>query len=355
MRTVVITGVGVVSSAGIGREALASALTGTPVAPGGFRVPDFRLEEYVANARSFRRVADATKFLLAAISLALADAGLVGDQENMSSTGLVVGLTHGAIDYSTRFHLGLLQEGPSGASPLHFAESVLNAPAGNSAIAFGIRGPVHTLIGEETVGAQAISLARSLLCSGALDRCIVAGAEEWTEIIVNAYGQADRARNMRGKAMDTPTPLGEGAAALVLETGNAARRRGAALRGAIGAVSLRRCLPETMTGEVVNAIRGTIQKAGLQKEEIGHIVLPTGRSRAAVKSGAAAVFGESGSAVHWIDIAQHVGNPFGAAGLLQAAASAALISSERVRGAGLVLSSGIERTLSTLVVAPEQR
>lgn len=355
MNPVVITGIGVVSAVGIGREAFTRALAGTPTAEGGFRVPNFRLEEHLENARSFRRVADTTKFTLAAISLALADAGLAGGREENGRGGLVVGVTHGAIVFSTLFHEGLLKEGPQGASPLYFSESVLNAPAGNAAIAFGIRGPVHTLIGEETVGVQAIGLATSLLRCGALDWCIVAGAEEWCGIVSHAYTQVDRARNMHRETVETAAPLGEGAAALILETGSAADRRGATLRGAIDAVKFRRCRPGTMTAEVEDLVRETMQTAGLRRQGVGHVVLPTGRNRRPVEMGAVAAMGERGPVVRWIDIAPHVGNPFGAAGLLQVAASAALLSSGNVEGAGLVLSSGVERSFSALVVVSGER
>lgn len=335
-------------------EDFACAIAAPPRPEAGFRVPSFGLEEYVGNPPSFRRVANATKFTLAAISMALTDAGLDRDRGRGGREGLLVGVTHGAIDFSTRFHQGLLLEGPQGASPLHFSESVLNAPAGNAAIAFGFRGPVHTLVGEETAGGNAIGMALSLLRSGELDRCIVAGAEEWADIVVNAYDRVDRARRMGGHGSGPPVPLGEGAAALVLETDAAASKRSAVPRGTIRGVVSRRLRPPAISASVEEAVRAVVDSAAFRTEEVGHVVLPTGRYRRGVEQGAACALGERAGGIRWIDIAPHVGNPFGAAGLMQVAASAAR-HADGAGQCGLVLSCGIEGSFFALVTGPEGR
>jgi len=349
-----ITGIGIVSPAGIGMDDFACAIGVPPRPAAGFRVPAFGLEEYVGNPSSFRRVADATKFTLAAISMALSDAGLDRDRRRSGREGLLVGVTHGAIDFSTRFHQGLLLEGPQGASPLHFTESVLNAPAGNAAIAFGFRGPVHTLIGEETVGGSAVRMALSLLRSGELDRCIVAGAEEWVVIVANAYDGIDRARGMGKRGSPPPAPLGEGAAALVLETASVDSRRRAASKGTIRGVVSRRLQPPGMSAAVEEAVWAVIGLAACRTEEIAHVILPTGRYRRVVEQGTVRAMGEKAGVIRWIDIAPHVGNPFGAAGLMQVAASAAR-HAENTGKCGLVLTCGIEGSFCALVTGSEGR
>ena len=126
------------------------------------------------------------------MALAVSDAGFRAADFGGERVGLVVGITHGAVTYGVEFHRTLLLEGALAASPLHFSESVPNAPAGNGAIAFQIRGPVHTLIGDEPVGTQAVDLASSLLYDGCVDRCLVAGTEEWNEVVAHAYAQMDQ-------------------------------------------------------------------------------------------------------------------------------------------------------------------
>ena len=134
----------------------------------------------------------------------------------------------------------LAGRGPRGVAP-HFSESVPNAPAGNGAIAFQIRGPVHTLFGDETVGTQAIDLASNLLYDGCVDRCLVAGTEEWNEVVAHAYAQMDQVHRNGGDHGDTPA-LSDGAAALVLELESTVARRKATPHAVIGGWHLGRCL-----------------------------------------------------------------------------------------------------------------
>lgn len=342
----VVTGIGCVSPAGIGGKDVALALSDPSRTVPEFRVPDFPLEDHIGNARLFRRVAPATRFALAAVSLAVRDAGLPIGPDGLSRTAVVVGATHGAITFSTQFFGEYLQDGPEGASPMLFSESVLNASAGNIAIAFGVRGPVHTLIGEETVGAQALSTALSLLRCGIADRCIVAGAEERGEIIENAYRQMDRAACRSEVDGGNPPQQGEGAAALVIESPEAADRRGAALRVPVlfcrCARDPRRDVETTVTGMVGRELATFREGAG----DVSHIVLPTGRKREPATRGALRAMGNWAGGIRRIDITPRIGNPFGAASMFQMAVSAASLASGPASGKGMVLSSGVEGSVS---------
>lgn len=345
-----ISGIGTVCPGAFGREALVRALSADRQAEAPYRVPDFALEEYLGGARSFRRVAGVTKYALAAMALAVTDAGFSTESFGGDRVGLILGITHCAINYSVQFHRTLVLEGPLAASPLFFSESVPNAPAGNGAIAFQIRGPVHTLIGEEPVGTHAIELAAVLLQGGLIDRCLVVGAEEWSEVVAHAYGQIDRAAR-RNRDPDDAPPLSEGAAALVLEPESAAARRGATPHAMISGWSLGRCHAdhrEDGTGEVVQeAFRPTVHRPA----EADHVLLPTGRFRRATTRGVVRARGQAVGPPAWIDLLPVFGNPAGASNLLEIAASAALISTGRRGGPGLILSTGIEGTISAVVLS----
>ena len=221
---IVVSGIGSVAPGGFGREALLRTFTEPHGSTNGFRVPVFLLEDYL-RGRAFRRVSGATKFALAAMALAVDDAHFSPEDFGGERTGIIVTITHGGAPYSVQFHGEMLREGRLSASPLHFSESVPNAPAGNGAIAFQVRGPVHTLVGEEPVGTQAIGLAANLLGAGLVERCLVAGTEEWSEVVAHAYAQLDHVRR-EPDGGDTPA-FGEAAAALVLELASTAARRGA--------------------------------------------------------------------------------------------------------------------------------
>ncbi|HSB78870.1 MAG TPA: beta-ketoacyl synthase N-terminal-like domain-containing protein [Candidatus Methylomirabilis sp.] len=345
-----ISGTGMVCPGGIGREAFVRALTLDGKAEAPYRVPDFALEEYLAGGRSFRRVAGVTKYALAAMALAVTDAGFSKESFGGERVGLIFGVTHCAINYAVQFHRTLVLEGPLAASPLSFSESVPNAPAGNGAIALHIRGPVHTLIGEEPVGTQAIDLAAGLLQAGLIDRCLVAGAEEWSEVVAHAYGQIDRAAR-RNQDPDAAPPLSEGAAALVLELESAAARRGAAPHALISGWSLGRRLGDQVEDTTGAVIREAFRPTAHHPAEADHVLLPTGRFRRAATRGVVLARGQAVRSPAWIDLLPAFGNPAGASNLLEVAASAALISTGRRGGPGLVLSTGTEGTISAVVLS----
>jgi 3-oxoacyl-(acyl-carrier-protein) synthase len=350
MERLAISGIGIVCPGAFGREEWARAFLAGQAKDTAYRVPDFALETYLANARSFRRVARATKFALTAMALAVTDAGFSAATFGGERAGLIVGITHGAVTYSVQFHRTLLLEGPLAASPSYFSESVPNAPAGNGAIAFQIHGSVHTLIGEEPVGTQVIDCAASLLRSGRVDRCLVAGTEEWNEVVANAYAQIDRAAQRRPGSGDAPAP-GEGAAALVLELESTAARRGATPHAVISGWSLGRRLAERMEDVTAAIVREAFRTASHRLAEADHVLPPTGRLRSAAMRGVVLARGAGAEPPNWLDLLPFIGNPAGATNLLQVATSAALISAGKVGGPGLAVATGIEGTASVVVLS----
>lgn len=231
MRTV-ITGIGIVSPAGVGKEALWEAFSNgcqliAPVerlggAYLGAEVRGFSFEAF--DDRRFRRASFLTKLALVAAKLALEDAHLnaaPGCLDGMR-TAVVSAVTHGSLGLSTEYHKGYLLEGPSGASPVLFSDSVLNATAGSLSLAFSARGPSHTLVGGPPAGFQALSLASGLIGSGRAEICLVSAAEVLEAILADSYERLSGFKPLARRF----TP-GEGAAVVVIEGLESALRRGA--------------------------------------------------------------------------------------------------------------------------------
>jgi 3-oxoacyl-[acyl-carrier-protein] synthase II len=308
------------------------------------------LEGCLPGGRAFRRVSGATKFALAAMARAVEDARFSPETFGGERTGLIVTITHGGAPYSVQFHREIVQDGPSAASPLHFSESVPNAPAGNGAMAFHVRGPVHTLIGEEPVGAQAVALAADLLRAGQVERCLVAGTEEWSAVIAHAYAQVDHARRKRHSGED-PLPLGEGAIALVMERAASAALRGITPRAVIAGWHCDRCLESQIPRATAGVVRDAFAGAGREPAAADHVLSPLGRFRRAALQGCLAARGPAAVAPIWVDLTPAVGNPPGASALFQIAASAWLLDAGRVNGPVLVVSTGVVGTLSAVVLS----
>lgn len=352
MSRIVVTGIGPVTPAGVGRESFGAAVRGGSSAPPEFRVHPIELDGLHPKARAFRRVADSTRLLLAAVALALRDAQTDPGSWDPERAGLIVCMTHGVLSLSTRFHAGLVQDGPSGASPLHFSESVLNAPAGNAAIAFGIRGPVHTLSGEETVGVQAIDLASRLLRSGSIDICVVAGSEERSEVVEGGWARYDRAASLRRNPEDPPPAQAEGAGALIVETEEHAARRGTAAKAILPGWACDRAPGVPQEEAVRRATLAAVRAAGLSPQGIGYILVPTGRDRSAVARAAASLCRDPASP-RMVDPQAILGNPASAAVLLEIALLEVLLSGpgRRTGSNGLVLARGAEGTVAAVVVS----
>jgi 3-oxoacyl-[acyl-carrier-protein] synthase II len=348
MAPVVVSGIGVLCAGIAGRAVLADGAWDVPPGGGAPRVPEHAADERLPGGRTFRRVAAATKFALAAMAEAVRDAGFTAGDFGGERTALIVSITHGAVPYSAEFHRVLMLEGPASASPLYFSESVPNAPAGNAAVAFGVRGPVHTLIQEEPVGTQAIALGAQLLREGRADRCLVVGTEEWSAVVAHAYAQVEAATRRRRGGEPIP-PLTEGAAALVLELAAGAAARGVKPAAQIAGWRLGVAGHERSIAHAVrDVVRGAFVDTRYSAADADHILLPLGSHRAAAGRGVAAAC--DGGAAR-VDLAPCVGNPAGATNVLQVAASAAVIAAGRFRGPGVAVSAGITGTVSATVVA----
>jgi 3-oxoacyl-(acyl-carrier-protein) synthase len=197
MGRIALTGIGVVSPLGIGKEQFWSAVfnnnSGLRVIKKipfqtdsiGGEIEDFDCDQYI-NDRRFRRAAEVSKYALAAARLAIEDAGSALNGEKKA---LIMGITHGALNYTQEFHTAIVKNDTDAISPILFSDSVLNAPAGNVSICFGIKGPVHTIVGGPDAAIKSIILGSKMLTDGAADKVIVISAEELNEISFSCYSR----------------------------------------------------------------------------------------------------------------------------------------------------------------------
>lgn len=191
MERLVISGIGPVSPFGAGKECLRQALaegrsgikeitrfSSISGAMGG-EITDRDIDALLDD-RKFRRAADVSKYAMAAVKLALNDAGI--ESVSGGESAMVAAVTHGALNYTQEYHESLLTGGVEDISPILFSDSVLNAPAGNVSICFGIQGAVHTIVGGAASSIQAAMLACRLLGEGPIRRAVLFSSEEINEL-----------------------------------------------------------------------------------------------------------------------------------------------------------------------------
>jgi 3-oxoacyl-[acyl-carrier-protein] synthase II len=258
-RRVVVTGAGLISPLGDSPAALHQALAeqrsarrpielfsteGIGCREAG-EIRPFDALAYVGE-RNLRPLDRTSRLLVVAAQLALADSGWTADLRGRCEVGLILGTTFCSLRTIAEFDRRGLQLGPSHVSPMDFANSVINAAAGQAAIWHGLRGVNSTIAAGEASGLLAIAQAADLIRGGRAEALLAGGAEELCFESFFGFYRAGRlcgsspADGAAGDARaEIPVPfdarrngcsLAEGAALLMLEDAAAAAARGAVAR-----------------------------------------------------------------------------------------------------------------------------
>lgn len=325
MRTV-ITGVGIVSPVATGRDAFGAALAAGRPAFGpitAFEAADstgavaaqVTLDPAsLLGSKGLRYMSRSTHWLQCATHLALLDAAL-GDQAERDRWMLAVGTAFGSLDAISRFDHEALRNGPSSVNPMAFPNTVVNAPAGQTAIRFGLRGPNITLSAAAVSGLAAIGYAMTAVADGRVPCALAGGAEELSEAAWRGFGGGRPV----GVADPPPLRLGEGAALLVLEPAAGAAARGAVVLGVAAGY-----------GEAFGdhgaaaAIRQALDDAGRTADGVDLIATATGGDPVAddqERAGRDAIFGVGPAAPPVFGVKALCGEALGASGGFQAAAA----------------------------------
>ncbi|CAN5432925.1 hypothetical protein BH09PLA1_BH09PLA1_12570 [soil metagenome] len=261
-REVVITGLGALIPNAIGNEAFLNRIKHpAPPAwkepPGELKDSDF---EHLLNARRIRRMSPYVKIMLAAATLACRDAGLIDRPDLLSDSSAVLGTTHGSSGFSFDYYLQIVREGVLAANPMLFAEGVPNVGAAQLSMMLGLKGACQSIIGTRTAGLDAMRFAYLRVAGGVCDRMIVGAAEERHTCVDRAYehcGLRSSGRSNGPFADAAGFCSSAGGAAIVIESSESARARGATVYGSIGHVSSqsgdREQLPRTLRRVLENA------------------------------------------------------------------------------------------------------
>ncbi len=246
---VVITGLGIVSSIGVGKEAFwENCLQGVsgikPIqgfdvssyrSQSGAQLPEIDFKAFIKPA-NLRRMDRIGKIVVSSVRLAIEDSGLNLQEEDSGRVGISIGTGLGSSDTVDQFFRSLLKEGPIGAAPLLFQTAVPNAITSHCAIEYGIKGVNITFSHKESSTEMAMTFAYHLLKEGRADVIFAGGGDELSEPLYHVYSMLGALSPGRGKGMEGMKPfdqyrngivLGEGSGALVLETLSHAKRRGA--------------------------------------------------------------------------------------------------------------------------------
>lgn len=247
-RRAVITGIGVVSPLGVGKEAFLKSLTEGKSGIGRitrFDASDFPvriagevredLTPYVSE-REHKRLDLFSVFAIAAADLALKDAYLES-VANPYRAGVLVASGIGGIQTIETEHLNLLNRGPARVSPFLIPKIISNMASGNIAMRYGFKGPNFSVSSACASSSHALGIALDLIRTGKADVVLAGGTEApVTPLSVAGFSvmKALSTRNDEPEKASRPFDrnrdgfvMAEGAAVLVIESEEHARRRGA--------------------------------------------------------------------------------------------------------------------------------
>jgi len=174
--------------------------------------------------RKFRKAPRISQFAIQAIENALEDTGY--KIEDGTKIGMIWGVAKGPLKIFEKYYRGILSEGLEFASALYFPHIVSNSVAGQASIAFGIKGCNTTMAGQFSPFA-ALQYAMQLIRQGKNEIFIVGGADE--------ISQFDE-EMMKKEGINNY--LSEGSAALIIESEEHARKRGARIYAEIDGFSM---------------------------------------------------------------------------------------------------------------------
>jgi 3-oxoacyl-[acyl-carrier-protein] synthase II len=184
-RRVVVTGVGVVSSIGVGVdafwEALANGVSGAGVLEleGEPPTPVCRVKDFDGEAlfgrRDARRMDRCAQLATAAAQLALADAGDLGLPHER--IGASIGSAHGGIGTLDEAYRTYFERGSDRVSPFMIPLALTNTACAAVARTLQLRGPSSSTCTACAAGADAIGTALWLIRSGRADAMLAGGAD----------------------------------------------------------------------------------------------------------------------------------------------------------------------------------
>ncbi len=256
MKKVMITGIGMLTAVGNGKDATWESIKAGK--PGVGRITKFDpsrctcqvaaeikgFEEYaigggLLDKREARHMALFSQYAVTAAVEAWRDAGFTDENRpDMDRVGTILGVGIGGLDVTGESYKVLFDRGPDRLSPLAIPELISNEGAGNIALALGAKGPCQVITTACASSTDALGYAMDAIRAGRADIVISGGSE--ATILEFCVGGFMKEKALATKFNDTPEKacrpfnvdrdgfvMGEGAGILILESEEHAKARGA--------------------------------------------------------------------------------------------------------------------------------
>lgn len=248
-KRVVITGVGVATSNGMGKDEywmnLKKGISGIKevslFATDSLKthtageIKEFNAATHLGE-KGLRLLDRTTKIVNVASKFAIEDAKLKIDESNTDKVGVVLGTTLGSVYSISEFDKTALRDGPRFINPALFPNTVINSPASQISIRFAIKGFNTTIATGFTASLDALRYAYDFIQLDRANAVVVGGVEELCIQTYLGFYKLKFLAATKNSALELSCPFdrrrngivfGEGASMVVIEDLESARNRGA--------------------------------------------------------------------------------------------------------------------------------
>lgn len=345
---VVITGLGVISPIGIGKETFwANLISGkngfgkithfdasTYPSQIAAEVKDFNPAEFL-DKKEARRLVRFIQFAIAASMMAVKDANLSITPENAADIGVIIGSGIGGIGFLEEQVKTLLEKGVDKLSPFTVPYMITDMAAGMTSIKLGAKGPNSCVVTACATGTNCIGDAFKIIQRGDAKVMVAGGAEaSITPVGVGSFcaARALSTRNDDPEHASRPFEknrngfvIGEGSGIVILEDLEFAKSRGAKIYAEVTGYGMsgdaNHITAPAPGGEgAARAIKAALKDAKITPDQIDYInahgtstILNDKYETMALKS----VFGERAKKIPISSNKSMIGHLLGAAGAVE--------------------------------------
>lgn len=255
-------------------------------------IPDWNPREldFVDPKEAYNWNAGFVLLTMAVCREALADAGLVMNEETAPRTACLIGSAINGVDAFRKAMVNLLEKGPLKISPYLLPNLCANLPSGKAGMLLGFTGPVFSPQGACASGNHAIGIGARMIRDGDCDFALAGGVDmpilpeiihgfnnmnATVKILPSDRAFEDPAQASRPFSADRRGfVLSEGAGVIVLAAEEMIARHGLAARAevlGVGWTSDAYHFTSPNRETIVRAIREAIADAGLRPGDIGYV------------------------------------------------------------------------------------
>lgn len=290
MNRVVVTGVGVVSSIGIGKESFWNSLvqgksgidlvtlvdTEAYKNKRGGEIKNFNANSFIDPKRQ-KLYGRGSQFAICASLLALKDAKLTPESIKANQSAVIIGTTMANIRELEEMNKAWIQEGEDKVDPSLITKYPGSSLAFNVAYELGLKSLCYVIPTACAAGNYSIGYGYDLIHHGEIEMALVGGADPFSRISFTGFGNLFAMAPEKCQPFDKNRKgmmVGEGSGMLVIESLDHAKKRNAPILAEILGYGLS-CDAKHMTLPSIDGVASVMQKAlrtsGIDLKDVDYI------------------------------------------------------------------------------------